>query len=175
MEQTQNLMPRPACIVVTADVPAEVGQYPGSDEVMSEGRAVGRVAGLTRIGIHIERLPPGRRSTLPHAEEDEEEFAYVLAGEVDCWLDGHLYRMRAGDFVAFAAGTGVCHTFINNGEYDATLLIGGEASKAHNRIYYSHNPERREQMAPGRWWDDVPPRDRGAHDGLPDALRAMPG
>jgi uncharacterized cupin superfamily protein len=75
--------------------------------------------------------------------------------------------MRAGDFAAFPSGTGICHTFINDGDRDALLLSGGEADKAGDRIYYPLNPERRQDMPWSRWWDDVPKRPQGSHDGRP--------
>ena len=67
------------------------------------------MGGLQRIGINLQRLAPGQRSWWPHAEEDEEEFVYVLEGEVDAWIDGVLHRMRPGDLAAFPAGTGISH------------------------------------------------------------------
>lgn len=164
---------RPPFIVSSADIPERTHSYPGSDEKMGPTRSVGRAAGLRRIGINLQTLPPGSRSSWPHAEEDEEEFVYVLEGEVDCWSDGALHRMVAGDLAAFPAGTGICHTFINNGTRDARLLVGGEAPKSDSRIYYPLNPSRRADMTWSNWWDDVPARPQGPHDGLPDALRTM--
>jgi uncharacterized cupin superfamily protein len=65
--------------------------------------------------------------------------------------------MKAGDFAAFPSGTGICHTFINDGNRDASLLSGGEADKSNNRIHYPLNPGRRNDM----------PWSRGSHDGKP--------
>jgi uncharacterized cupin superfamily protein len=156
---------RPPFIVSSADVPEQAGQYPNSAEVQAYGRAIGRAAGLERIGLHVERLPPGHRTSYPHAEEKEEEFVFVLEGEVDVWIDGHLHPMRAGDLVAFPAGTGICHTMINNSAAEARLLVGGERSKDDNRIYYPLNPEREAQVEAGSWWHDIPLRAQGTHDG----------
>lgn len=163
--------PRPPFIIATEDVPETPGKYPGSDEVLGHGRAIGRVAGLRRIGLHVERLMPGQRTSYPHAEEKEEEFVFVLEGQVDAWVDGVLHPMKAGDLAAFPAGTGICHTFINNGQAPARLLVGGEAAKPDNRIFYPHHPHRREQMPWSQWWDDMPERPLGDHDGLPEAQR----
>jgi uncharacterized cupin superfamily protein len=159
---------RPPFLISTADVPEDPpGRYSGSEEELSIGRAIGKAAGLVRIGLHLERLPPGRRTSWPHAEEDEEEFVYVLEGEVDAWIDGELHRMKAGDLAAFPAGTGIAHTFINDGDREALLLVGGEASKPHNRIVYPKNLERREAMGSERWWEGAPTRPLGPHDGKP--------
>ncbi len=162
---------RPPFIVSAADLPERRHVYPQSDEPMGPTRRLGAAAGLVRLGVNLQRLPPGSRSSWPHAESDEEEFAYVIEGEVDAWIDGHLHRMTAGDLAAFPAGTGICHCLINNGERDALLLVGGEAAKAHNRIVYPVNPSRRADLGPTERWDDAPAQPLGDHDGLPDRLR----
>ncbi|MBV8604508.1 MAG: cupin domain-containing protein [Pelomonas sp.] len=162
---------RPAFIVAAADVPEHSHVYPQSTEALGPVRRIGKAAGLTRIGINLQRLPPGRRSSWPHAEEDEEEFVYVIDGEVDAWIDGTLHRMTAGELAAFPAGTGISHCFINNGTRDALLLVGGDAARPGSRIYYPLNPTRREDLRPEAWWGDVPAHELGPHDGLPDALR----
>jgi uncharacterized cupin superfamily protein/catechol 2,3-dioxygenase-like lactoylglutathione lyase family enzyme len=149
---------------------SEAGRYPGSDEPLSIGSPFAKRLGLSRLGIHHELLPPGQRTSWPHAEQDEEEFIYVIEGTPDVWIDGHLHPLRPGDGVAFPCGTGSCHTFINNSENDVRLLVVGEASKKGSKIYYPLNPERREQVK-ANWWHDVPQRPQGAHDGLPDRIR----
>jgi uncharacterized cupin superfamily protein len=121
---------RPPFIVTTDRVPESgPARYPNSSEDLRYRRSIGTAAGLQRIGLHVDRLPPGHRLSWPHAEEKEEEFVLVLAGEVDAWIDGELHRMTPGDLAAFPAGTGICHTFLNNTDRDATLLVGGSATR----------------------------------------------
>ena len=162
---------RPSFIVSRDNIPERGHVYPQSDEAMGPVRRIGKAAGLVRIGINLQRLPPGTRSSWPHAEEDEEEFVYVIEGEVDAWIDGHLHPMSAGDLAAFPAGTGICHCFINNSHREALLLVGGDAPRPGSRIVYPVNPSRRADMQPSDWWKDAPPRPLGPHDGLPDARR----
>lgn len=162
---------RPPFIISSSDVPEQTHTYPQSDEPMGPSRRIGKAAGLRRIGVNLQRLPPGSRSSFPHAEEDEEEFVYVLEGEVACWIDGVLHTMNAGDFAAFPAGTGISHAFLNNSDRDALLLVGGEAAKSDSRIYYPVNPSRKSDLTWSQWWDDVPQRELGPHDGVPDARR----
>ena len=163
--------PRPSFIVSTADVAPAAFYYPDSTEPHGPRRAIGKAAGLVKIGLHVTVVPPGTRVSRPHAEEREEEFVLVLEGELDAWVDGHLHRVRAGDLVAFPAGTGICHTFINNRSMDARVLVGGEATRDDNRIYYPLDVERRHQIAEHEWWSDIPLAPQGPHDGLPDAQR----
>ena len=162
---------RPPLIVSSRDVPESTHVYPQSTEEMGPVRRLGKAAGLQRIGINVQRLPPGTRSSWPHAEENEEEFVYVVDGEVDAWVNGNLHRVVAGDLAAFPAGTGISHCFINNSEREVLLLVGGEAPKPGSRIFYPLNPSRRADMKPSDWWDDVPRHTLGPHDGLPNRLR----
>jgi uncharacterized cupin superfamily protein len=164
-------MRRPSFIIATGELPESSHVYPQSEEAMGPVRSAGKAAGLVRLGINLQRLPPGTRSSWPHAESDEEEFAYVIEGAVDAWIDGELHAMVAGDLAAFPAGTGICHCFINNSEQDVLLLVGGEAAKLSNRIVYPLNPSRRADLKESDWWHDAPPRVPGAHDGLPTSAK----
>src|SRR5215472_58054 len=114
---------RPSFIVASTSVPETHHHYPNSDEYTGSTRAIGRVAGLLKIGVNLKRLTTGQRSSWPHAEEKEEEFVFVIEGEVDAWIDGVVHPMQAEDFAAFPAGTGICHCFINNSGRDALLLV----------------------------------------------------
>lgn len=163
---------RPPFIRSAAEVPEASHVYPQSTEPMGPVRRLGKSAGLQRIGVNIQRLPPGCRSSWPHAEENEEEFVYVIEGEVDAWIDGDLHRMGSGELAAFPVGTGISHCFINNTDREVVLLVGGEAPRPGSRIYYPLNPSRRSDMDPSNWWDDVPRRELGSHDGLPRPARA---
>lgn len=158
---------RPPFIVSFEDVPAETFSYPNSKETFAFGRRIGRAAGLKKIGLHHERLPPGTRTSWPHAEESEEEFVYVIEGEVTAWIDGHTYTMKPGDLAAFPSGTGIAHVFINDTDKDAILLVGGEATKEGNRIYYPLHPHREQDMKPNMWWHDAPRAELGPHNGEP--------
>jgi uncharacterized cupin superfamily protein len=158
---------RPPFLFAASEVAEKEGRYPNDDERLGAVRRLGRAAGLSRVAVNLVRLPPGRRSSWPHAEEKEEEFVYVVAGEVDAWIDGVLHPMRAGDFAGFAAGTGVCHSFVNNGAEEALLLVGGDADRADNRIYYPLHPQRRADLAPGEWWEDAPAAALGPDEATP--------
>lgn len=159
-------MERPAMIchwesVESSDSPG----YPDSPEQFSLGVPLGRILGLTRLGIHHESLLPGRRTSYPHAESAEEEFIYVIEGTPDAWINGQLYRLQPGDAVGFPAGTGICHTFINNTQALVCLLVVGEANKAENRIYYPLNPDYAATRTDR--WLNPPEQVFGSHDGKP--------
>jgi uncharacterized cupin superfamily protein len=155
---------RPAFISPWRPLENAKGQiYRGDTEEMGLNAAIGEKLGLTRIGIHHMRVPPGRRTSYPHAESAEEEFVFVLEGRPDVWIDGDLHPLEPGDSVAFPAGTGVCHTFLNNTDAEVRLLVIGEKPKDENRIHYPMN-EAYERTRIDRW-TDPPARVRGPHDG----------
>jgi uncharacterized cupin superfamily protein len=167
MESTE----RPDCIAHWTEIERpDEDHYDEDDEMMSIGASFGRHFGLGRLGIHHERLPPGRRTSFPHAESAEEEFVYVIEGTPDVWLDGVLHRLRPGDAVGFPAGTGLAHSFLNNTDAEVRLLVVGETRKPGNRLFYPLHTERR-SLHPN-WWDDAPKRPLGGHDGLTDRRRA---
>lgn len=144
--------------------------YPGSSERHAHGAAFSDHFRLMRLGVHHERLPPGRRVSWPHAEADEEEFVYVIEGHPDLWVNGHVRRLNPGDGVGFPAGTGLAHTVINNTESDVRLLVVGEASRYRSRIDYPLHPARNAEIGT-RHWADGPKLELGPHDGVPDKPR----
>lgn len=166
--------------MTTSDHPNEIAHWTdverpdgdtfvGTAELRGIGASLASHFGLQRLGIHHVRLPPGRRTSFPHAESLEEEFVYVLEGAPDVWLDGKLHRLKPGDSVGFPAGTGLAHSFLNNTDSEVRLLVVGEANKAENRIVYPVNLERKAMR--DDWWHDAPQRVLGDHDGLPDLQR----
>lgn len=144
--------------------------YPNSDERFSFRAAFSEHFNLMRLGVHHERLPPGRRLSWPHAEADEEEFVYVIEGTPDVWIDGFLRRLKPGDGLGFPTGTGIAHTFLNNTEHDVRLLVVGEATRVRSRIDYPLHSKRNIEIGE-RHWKEKPERKLGPHNGLPDKPR----
>ncbi|GAB3251443.1 cupin domain-containing protein [Chitinimonas naiadis] len=161
-------MKRPECIRHYSEIQgADDRHYPGSTELLSIGSPFGRTFGFQRLGIHHELLLPGRRTSWPHAESTEEEFAYVIEGTPDVWLDSVLYRLQPGDAVGFKPGDGLAHTFINNTAEPVRLLVVGDTNRADNRIRYPLHPKRNAEVG-DMLWADMPARILGPHNGLPD-------
>jgi ribosomal-protein-alanine N-acetyltransferase len=145
--------------------------YPGSSELLSIGSPVGKKLGLQKIGVHIEKLPIGRRTSWPHAESLEEEFVYVIKGTPDVWINGTLHPLMEGDFVAFPSGTGIAHTFINNSDQEVIILVGGEANKKENQIYYPLHPKRNMELKEkNMFWEDWPKQNLGNHNSIPNTV-----
>ena len=87
-----------------------------------EKRALGDAFGLTRIGINQTTLAPGRCSALRHWHSDEDEFVYVLSGELTLVNDDGERALRPGMVVGFPAGDGNAHHLRNDTKESACYL-----------------------------------------------------
>ena len=131
--------------------------YPGDTEIFSSGRKIGNDLGLKKLGIWHEVLEPGRRTSWPHAHLKEEEFVYVLSGNPQLWLHGHLYQLKSGDGVAFPAGIGLAHTLLNNSNQDCEILVVGESGIEDDQIFYPEHPLRNGECREHGWlWENHP-------------------
>lgn len=92
---------------------------------------LGDVAGLSQFGVNLLRLPPGTWSSQRHWHTAEDEFVYILEGEVVLVSDAGEEVLRAGDCAGFKAGEANGHHLQNRSNSEAVLLEVG-----------SRNPER---------------------------------
>jgi uncharacterized cupin superfamily protein len=94
-----------------------------------ERRKLGDMAGLTQFGVNLLRLPPGVWSSQRHWHEREDEFVYVLSGEVTLVSDAGEEVLRAGDAAGFKANDQNGHCLQNRSAKDAVVLeIGSRAA-----------------------------------------------
>jgi uncharacterized cupin superfamily protein len=88
-------------------------------------RALGDAAGLTDFGVNVLELPPGAWSSQRHWHSKEDEFVWVLEGEVVLVTDQGEEIFRAGDCVGFEAGDANGHHFQNRSDKSVRLLEVG--------------------------------------------------
>ena len=86
---------------------------------------LGDVAGLTDFGVNLLRLPPGTWSSQRHWHTAEDEFVYVLEGEVVLVTDAGEETLRPGDCAGFKAGIEDGHHLQNRSDADVVLLEVG--------------------------------------------------
>lgn len=91
---------------------------------------LGDAGGLADFGVNLMRLPPGNWSSQRHWHSDEDEFVYVLAGELVLVEDGGETVLRAGDCAAFAKNSGNGHHMINRSQTTAIYIEVGSRSSA---------------------------------------------
>ena len=83
---------------------------------------LGDEAGLTQFGVNLLRLPPGAWSSQRHWHTGEDEFVYVLSGEVTLVTDSGEEVLRAGDAAGFKANDGDGHCLQNRSADDVQVL-----------------------------------------------------
>lgn len=114
------------------------GVYPQPWRSITDGRekaVLGDVAGLTQFGVNLTRLRPGAASSLRHWHEQEDEFIYVLEGEITLIEDGGATVLQSGDAAGFKAGDSNGHHLVNKSARDALYLEIGTRAK-HERAHY---------------------------------------
>src|ERR1700740_750734 len=112
--------------------------YPQPYARVTEGRekaALGNVAGLTQFGVNLTRLKPGAASALRHWHEAEDEFVYVLEGEIVLIEDGGQTLLQKGEAAGFKAGVANGHHLVNKSKRDAVYLEVGTRAKRERAHY----------------------------------------
>lgn len=142
--------------------------YPGSTETFGSYAKLSRDMGFKKIAVSYETLPPGKRSSWPHAHSVEEEFIVILEGTPEVWIDGEVHALAPGDTVGFPAGTGTAHCFLNNTKSDVKMIVVGEVDPPGDTTFYPMHPQREGQLRPqGKHWEGHPKRPLGKHSGEP--------
>lgn len=98
---------------------------------------LGDQVGLSQYGVRIERLAPGSKSSIRHWHLAEDEFLYVLSGELVLVEDDEIL-LYEGDAAAWAAGSKIAHSLINRSNSDASFLIVGGRTKEDIVSYPDH-------------------------------------
>jgi len=91
---------------------------------------LGDAGGLRDFGVNLMRLPPGNWSSQRHWHSHEDEFVYVLEGELVLVENDGETVLRAGDCAAFPKASGNGHHMINRRERVAVYLeVGSRQSE----------------------------------------------
>ncbi len=103
------------------------GYPPPHDEACKDRKRwrLGDAAGLTQFGVNLLRLPPGQWSAQRHWHTHEDEFVYVLEGEVVLVTNAGEEVLRPGDSAGFKAGDQDGHHLQNRSDRDAVVLEVG--------------------------------------------------
>jgi uncharacterized cupin superfamily protein len=98
---------------------------------------LGDAAGLDQFGVNLLRLPPGAWSSQRHWHSAEDEFVWVLEGEVVLVEDAGETVLRAGDCAGFKAGVPNGHKLENRSAIEAVVLEVGTRAPDRNACDYS--------------------------------------
>jgi uncharacterized cupin superfamily protein len=127
---------RPDCVVNIADLPGEKRpRYTNTPGVGAVVRTLGRVTGLTQMGVHLRTVSPGLAGTNRHFHTVEEEWVYVLGGTGRARIGPLDLQVEAGCFAGFPPGP--CpHHMVNDTTEDLVFLEGGESREAEDGCWY---------------------------------------
>jgi uncharacterized cupin superfamily protein len=111
------------------ELPVRVGSgYPEPYNAECAGRTrrrLGEAGGLRDFGVNLTTLPPGGWSSQRHSHSHEDEFIYVLEGELSLVENDVVSLLHAGDCACFPKGTGNGHHLKNLGGHRAVYLEVG--------------------------------------------------
>ena len=105
--------------------------YPDAYQHVTKDRFVRRLtdpAKLTNYAVNIVRLAPSGQSSCRHSHSKQDEFVYMLDGELVLNSDAGRQVVKPGDCVGFPAGTDDAHHFVNETDQDASFMVIGDRS-----------------------------------------------
>jgi uncharacterized cupin superfamily protein len=112
--------------------------YPAPFAMDVEGRikrALGNAGGLTQFGVNLTTLEPGAMSAQRHWHRTEDEFVYILEGELVLITDAGEETLRPGMAAAFPAGKPDGHHLVNRSSARATYLEVGTRTTDDDAVY----------------------------------------
>jgi uncharacterized cupin superfamily protein len=120
--------------------PEDIGStYPAPYDIPCQPRhhyALGDAAGLTQFGVNLLRLPAGAWSSQRHWHTEEDEFVWVVEGEVVLVTNAGEQTLGPGDCAGFKAGEADGHHLQNRSNRDALLLEVGSRRPEHDVVDY---------------------------------------
>ena len=128
--------------------------YPAPFHEIAKGRfrkRLGDAGGLTQFGVNLCRIAPGSASSQRHWHEKEDEFVYVLSGEIVLIENDGETLLRAGDAATFKAGVANGHHLVNRSERDALILEIGSRDPNEHAFYSDLDMQLVEEDGEGRY------------------------
>lgn len=123
-------MARGSKVFRAEDVPeSNATGYPEPYRALNMRRYARRMAefgGLKNFGVNLVRVIPGGQSSCRHAHATQDEIVLVMEGPLTLETDVGQETIESGTWIAFPAGTGDAHRFINKTDSDKTFLVIGD-------------------------------------------------
>ncbi len=113
-------------------------KYPQEFQSFVLGRvkkAVGNAAGLKNFGVNLVTLAPGSCSALRHWHTRQDEFVYVIEGEVTLVTNEGVQILKPGMMAGFPAGEANGHHLVNRSDAAVVYLEIGDRT-ANDEAYY---------------------------------------
>jgi uncharacterized cupin superfamily protein len=112
-------------------------------------RRLGEAVGLKNFGVNLTRLDPGAESSMRHWHSKQDEFIYVLEGEVTLVTDAGRQTLVSGTAAGFPAGKADGHQLINETDRPAVYLEFGDRTPGDGASYSDVDLAAR--LVDGKW------------------------
>lgn len=112
-------------------------------------RRLGDHAGLKNFGVNLTRLDPGAESSMRHWHTKQDEFIYVLEGEVTLVADAGRQKLRAGMAAGFPAGRADGHQLVNETRRPVVYLEIGDRTPGDGAAY--SEADLAAKLVDGKW------------------------
>ena len=100
-----------------------------------EKTALGDAVGLSQFGVNVLVVQPGSWSAQRHWHQNEDEFVYILEGEVVLITDEGESVLTAGEIAGFPAGVENGHHLVNKSGSIAKILEVGTRAQNETATY----------------------------------------
>ena len=103
--------------------------YPDKFKAMNSrrwNRRLGNHVGLTNFGVNLVRIEPGGQSSARHAHTKQDEFIWVLEGEIVLETNEGRQTLSPGMCAGFTAGCGNAHRLVNETKDSVMFLVVGD-------------------------------------------------
>ncbi len=98
-------------------------------------KRLGDAAGLKNFGVNLVTLDPRSESSMRHWHERQDEFVFVLEGEVTLVTNAGRQRLTAGMAAGFVAGNADAHQLVNETNKPAVYLEIGDRTPEDRASY----------------------------------------
>ncbi|MBP5972275.1 cupin domain-containing protein [Brasilonema sp. CT11] len=130
-------------IIDPEKVPTERrSNYPDEFKPMVAGRIrqrLGNFAGLKNFGVNLVKLEPGSCSALRHWHSHQDEFIYILEGELTIITDAGAEILKPGMAAGFPANEANGHHLVNRSSVVAVYLEVGDRTLYDSATYPDHD------------------------------------
>ena len=99
-------------------------------------RKLGDQFGLDQFGVNLTELAPGAMSALRHWHTHEDEFVYILDGEVTLVSDAGEEMLQPGDCMGFKAAAGDGHHLVNRTSRPVRYIEVGSRRPGADAVFY---------------------------------------
>jgi len=141
-----------AVVAKSAAPRARATSYPEPFAARMRGRVkrpLGDHFGLGNFGVNLTTLAPGGSSALFHCHSRQDEFVYIVEGDLVLVTENGEQHLRAGTCFGFPAG-GTAHHLINRSAQEAVYLEIGDRSDG-DEVSYPNDDIRAVLRADGTW------------------------